>query len=463
MIFISQYRHRKVAAARLQNSQSCVYCGINENLTLDHLIPKHKGGTDDIRNIVVACGKCNNLKLHYTIPQLRDRNQHAIADVVQRILSARQTLTDTEIEHRITTPLSNESPKDTYNRMETFLAPCPLGKRIETLMNERYISKTRLRTLAGVAGWTVDRVISGEVRPQPRTLKKIADVFNVDVIDAFGDLIPFKATQPHTLDLEKTIWQHGLTCRRLALATGLYQNFFRDIIVSNSHKRPGSYAIKKLQSLFNVDADKISYWFPKHYTSVDGHKRTIGVQSVFKATNDPILMEIAEHMKNINLTVTDLAKGLGVTRHTALYSLRKRFLPTQYIIKKYTSLFQTDAKQIRRWFDQPKQIRKAWEYPPGHRFKPTAKWTQPTDDLKKAEILEHMRSINLTPHAFADRLGCHFINTANIIHARNQRTEIGYRKLAAALELPLERIKYLFDVPKSRKFIAKWERDNDSV
>lgn len=40
----------------------CQYCGTNKNLTLDHLIPKSKGGTNDWLNLVTCCESCNKKK-----------------------------------------------------------------------------------------------------------------------------------------------------------------------------------------------------------------------------------------------------------------------------------------------------------------------------------------------------------------------------------------------------------------
>jgi hypothetical protein len=37
----------------------CVYCGSTENLTLDHVRPKAKGGRDETNNLVPACRECN--------------------------------------------------------------------------------------------------------------------------------------------------------------------------------------------------------------------------------------------------------------------------------------------------------------------------------------------------------------------------------------------------------------------
>jgi len=41
----------------------CVYCGTNHlPLTIDHVIPKVRGGKDEWDNLVCCCTKCNNVK-----------------------------------------------------------------------------------------------------------------------------------------------------------------------------------------------------------------------------------------------------------------------------------------------------------------------------------------------------------------------------------------------------------------
>ena len=46
-----------------RNGHRCCYCGEQGNrLTLDHVIPKSRGGTDRVVNLTAACLKCNQLK-----------------------------------------------------------------------------------------------------------------------------------------------------------------------------------------------------------------------------------------------------------------------------------------------------------------------------------------------------------------------------------------------------------------
>ncbi len=40
----------------------CQYCGTREQLTVDHVLPKSRGGKDVWKNLVAACIRCNNRK-----------------------------------------------------------------------------------------------------------------------------------------------------------------------------------------------------------------------------------------------------------------------------------------------------------------------------------------------------------------------------------------------------------------
>ena len=43
----------------LRDRFSCQYCGIREDLTFDHVIPRSKGGQTTWENVVAACAPCN--------------------------------------------------------------------------------------------------------------------------------------------------------------------------------------------------------------------------------------------------------------------------------------------------------------------------------------------------------------------------------------------------------------------
>ena len=46
-------------AIYIRDNHKCQYCGSTRKLTIDHVIPKSKGGSDDWENLVVACSSCN--------------------------------------------------------------------------------------------------------------------------------------------------------------------------------------------------------------------------------------------------------------------------------------------------------------------------------------------------------------------------------------------------------------------
>ncbi len=45
-----------------RDKQTCQYCGSTKHLTLDHVIPRSKGGKHTWDNVVIACERCNSRK-----------------------------------------------------------------------------------------------------------------------------------------------------------------------------------------------------------------------------------------------------------------------------------------------------------------------------------------------------------------------------------------------------------------
>lgn len=45
-----------------RDGHQCTYCGSKRNLTIDHIIPKSKGGQNTWMNLITSCSTCNRLK-----------------------------------------------------------------------------------------------------------------------------------------------------------------------------------------------------------------------------------------------------------------------------------------------------------------------------------------------------------------------------------------------------------------
>lgn len=45
-----------------RDQYSCGYCGSKQSLTIDHIIPRSRGGGDTWENLVTSCSRCNTKK-----------------------------------------------------------------------------------------------------------------------------------------------------------------------------------------------------------------------------------------------------------------------------------------------------------------------------------------------------------------------------------------------------------------
>lgn len=57
------------AAIYRRDNYSCQYCGSTRSLTIDHLVPKSRGGKDTWDNLLLACSSCNIRKADKPLEQ----------------------------------------------------------------------------------------------------------------------------------------------------------------------------------------------------------------------------------------------------------------------------------------------------------------------------------------------------------------------------------------------------------
>ncbi len=65
--------HRRKITRRAvfaRDDWTCQYCGSRSNLTVDHVIPRSKGGPSSWENIVASCAPCNRRKGDRLAPQV---------------------------------------------------------------------------------------------------------------------------------------------------------------------------------------------------------------------------------------------------------------------------------------------------------------------------------------------------------------------------------------------------------
>jgi len=69
------YRANRIRIYK-RDGYECVYCGSKKSLTLDHVIPKSKGGMNTWENLVTSCFKCNLKKSNRTPDEANMRMKH---------------------------------------------------------------------------------------------------------------------------------------------------------------------------------------------------------------------------------------------------------------------------------------------------------------------------------------------------------------------------------------------------
>lgn len=73
LLFFMESQIIKFKNKHLSKESRCHYCFdlIHESkCEVDHVIPKSKGGTSKLENLVLACRQCNRMKADYSLDEL---------------------------------------------------------------------------------------------------------------------------------------------------------------------------------------------------------------------------------------------------------------------------------------------------------------------------------------------------------------------------------------------------------
>jgi 5-methylcytosine-specific restriction endonuclease McrA len=84
------------AAIYRRDNNTCQYCGSTRALTIDHLIPRCKGGQNTWENLLLACSKCNTAKGHKTPEQAGLKLKRKPRPPLPKVVEIVQKSTDPE-------------------------------------------------------------------------------------------------------------------------------------------------------------------------------------------------------------------------------------------------------------------------------------------------------------------------------------------------------------------------------
>lgn len=82
---MSDYKRRRLSKDErrkiLRKTEGhCAYCGCElkyNEMQIDHIVPLHLGGADEISNLYPACRACNHYKSTYTVERFRETVERA--------------------------------------------------------------------------------------------------------------------------------------------------------------------------------------------------------------------------------------------------------------------------------------------------------------------------------------------------------------------------------------------------
>lgn len=133
----------------------CVECGRSEDLTIDHVIPKSKGGTDELGNLQTMCKACNLRKGNYHEPSIWQRllgfatnlDLEGTKSELVQLMAVREGNYRSKIKTELKGELGNEIPQKIKNDLDIRIAEIEpnVKKFIEKLLDDKPLANVGLK------------------------------------------------------------------------------------------------------------------------------------------------------------------------------------------------------------------------------------------------------------------------------------------------------------------------------
>ena len=138
-----------------RDNYKCVYCGSNEWLEIDHIIPKSKGGTNRVSNLVCACHRCNQSKDNKTVQEFLKNKPDVLTKVLAQV---KKSLRDAGI--------MNSIKNGIVRTLEEFGLPVYNSYGYITKYTRKRLNVPKTHCLdAALVGGKMDKIYNTNMRP----------------------------------------------------------------------------------------------------------------------------------------------------------------------------------------------------------------------------------------------------------------------------------------------------------
>ncbi|WP_117234629.1 HNH endonuclease [Vibrio maerlii] len=156
--------------AKIMQSNICSYCGCNESIAIDHLLPRDRGGSDSGDNLIPACKSCNSSKSSKDmLSWVRARGKKPSILLYRRYLKLAISYCN---DHNLMEKAVSSSISIPFDIEALYESEIPLlGLKLESCSDERAENQQLLGIPMRIANWNLER--ANNKRQLVRALEQI--------------------------------------------------------------------------------------------------------------------------------------------------------------------------------------------------------------------------------------------------------------------------------------------------